>query len=149
MKLANITKDNWEKVIMLTTNTDGTHTLNEKYVESNAYSILQSFFEDGWTARAIELDNKIIGFAMFGFCKERSFYELRWFMIDWEYQNKGYGHQALTMIVEEMKRRYACREIYLSTDPNNTRARHMYEQFGFAETGEIWDGEVLYRYKTK
>ncbi|WP_097015094.1 GNAT family N-acetyltransferase [Anaerocolumna aminovalerica] len=144
MMLVDITKDNWEKVIFLTTNTDNSNTICEEFVASNAYSILQSIYEDEWKIKAIEHEGELIGFAMYGFCEERNFYELCRFMIDRKHQGKGYGNQALSLIVEEIKNKYNCNEIYLSTDPENIKAKHLYEKFGFVSTGEIWDDEELY-----
>lgn len=144
MMLVDITKDNWEKVIFLTTNTENSHTICEEFVASNAYSILQSFYEDDWIIKAIEHEGELIGFAMYGYCEERNFYELCRFMIDRKYQGQGYGTQALSLIVEEMKNKYDCNEIYLSTEPENARAKHVYEKFGFVSTGEIWYDEELY-----
>ena len=78
---------------------------------------------------------------MYGLCEERNFYELCRFMIDRKYQDKGYGTQALSLIVEEIKNKYSCNEIYLSTEPENVKAKHVYEKFGFVSTGEIWYDE--------
>lgn len=144
MILVDITKDNWEKVIFLTTNIKNIHSLSEEFVASNAYSILESFYEDQWKIKAIEHEGELIGFTMYGFCEERNFYELCRFMIDRKHQGQGYGTQALSLIVEEMKSEYNCNEIYLSTDPENARAKHVYEKIGFVSTGEIWYDEELY-----
>jgi diamine N-acetyltransferase len=141
MILVDITKDNWKKVIFLTTNTENRHTLSEEFVASNAYSILESFYEDQWNIKAIQHEGKLIGFTMYGLCEERNFYELCRFMIDRKYQDKGYGTQALSLIVEEIKNKYSCNEIYLSTEPENVKAKHVYEKFGFVSTGEIWYDE--------
>ena len=61
MKLVDITKENWIKVIFLTTNQKVTiqgnrdpydvsdmPTLCEEFVASNALSIVQSVYENGW-----------------------------------------------------------------------------------------------------
>lgn len=144
MILVDITKDNWKKVIFLTTNTENRHTLSEEFVASNAYSILESFYEDQWNIKAIQHEGELIGFTMYGLCEERNFYELCRFMIDRKYQDKGYGTQALSLIVEEIKNKYSCNEIYLSTEPENVKAKHVYEKFGFVSTGEIWYDEELY-----
>lgn len=144
MKLDDITKENWEKVIFLTTNADNRHTLGEEFVASNAYSILESFYEGQWIIKSIVHEGELIGFTMYGLCEERNFYELCRLMIDRKYQGKGYGTQALSLIAEEMKKQFGCNEIYLSTDPENARGKHIYEKFGFVNTGEVWDDEELY-----
>jgi len=145
LRLININKKNWETVLELTTNENESHTLDEQFIYSNAWSIVQSEFENGWTIKAIEADSTIIGFTMYGYDEERKLYELCSFMIDSRYQHHGYGTEALELILLEMERKYACREVYLSTAPNNDRAKHLYEEFGFHTTGEQWNGEDVYK----
>ncbi|WP_106768725.1 GNAT family N-acetyltransferase [Paenibacillus faecalis] len=144
MRLVEITKENWEKVILLTTNKDNQLTLDEEFVASNAYSFAQSFFEGSWTIKAIEHTGELIGFAMYGFSEESNSYELCRFMIDIKFQGNGYGKQALSLIIEEMKNQFGCKEIYLSIVAENTKGKHVYESFGFINTGEIRDDEELY-----
>ena len=158
MQLVDITSENWEDVIFLTTNESvtvksgeesfeakGMPSLCENHVASNALSIVQSVYEDGWIVKAIEQDGKLIGFTMFGWCEEEEFYELCRLMIDFRYQNRGYGTQAIRMILEEMKSRFGCKEIYLSTGPDNVRAKHVYEKVGFRSEHRMLDDEELYK----
>ena len=159
MQLIDITKENWEDVIFLSTNetltvkgsgepyeAKGMPSLCEEYVASNALSIVQSVYEDGWVIKAIEHDGELIGFTMFGWSEEEEFYELCRIMIDRRYQNKGYGTQAIGMILQEMKARFGCREVYLSTDPENERGKHVYEKIGFRSEHTMLDGEELFKY---
>jgi len=141
IQLCDITKEIWKYVVGLTTNEDLIPTLSEKYVMSNAYSMLQSVYEESWTAKAIVLCNddkeKVIGFAMYGPTEldGRIVYELCRFMIDVRFQGNGYGIIALNKIVVEMKQKYNCDEIYLSIVPENTKALHIYLKAGFVSTG--------------
>lgn len=144
MNLVDITKENWLKTVFLTTNENGHATITEKFVASNALSIVQSVFETGWTIKGIQVDDKLIGFTMYGFSEDFSKYEICRLMIDRRYQEKGYGTQAIGLIIDEMKRIEDCYAIYLSTEPENELARKLYERFGFKETGEIIEGEVEY-----
>ena len=158
MKLVDITSENWEDVIFLTTNESitvksgkesfeakGMPSLCENHVASNALSIVQSVYEDGWIVKAIEHEGELIGFTMFGWCEEEGFYELCRFMIDIRYQNRGYGTQALRMILDEMKSRFGCKESYLSTGPDNVRAKHVYEKCGFCSEHKMLDDEELFK----
>ncbi|WOO38763.1 GNAT family N-acetyltransferase [Anaerocolumna sp. AGMB13020] len=145
MRLADITKENWEAVILLTSNEDGSHTIGEKYVASNAYSIVQSIYEKGWVTKAIEAEDNLIGFAMYGLCEEENIYEICRLMLDRRYQGKGYGKQALALILEEMKKQFQCKEIYLSVALDNIMAKGLYEKAGFVTTGEVVDDEEVYK----
>ena len=141
MQLVDITSENWEDVIFLTTNetitvkgsrepyeAKGMPSLCEDFVASNALSIVQ-----------------LIGFTMFGWSEEEEFYELCRIMIDFHYQNKCYGTQAIKMILDEMKARFGCREVYLSTDPENAVGKHVYEKVGFKSENRMVDDEELFK----
>ena len=158
MRLVDITKENWEDVIFLSTNetitvkgsgdpyeAKGMPSLCEEFVASNALSIVQSVYEDGWIIKAIENDGELIGFTMFGWNEEEEFYELCRIMIDRTMQNKGYGTQAILLILEEMKSRFGCKEVYLSTDPENVRGKHVYEKVGFRSEHKMLDDEELFK----
>ena len=158
MRLIDITNDNWEDVIFLSTNetitvkgsgepyeAKGMPSLCEEFVASNALSIVQSVYENGWIIKAIEHDGELIGFTMFGWNEEEEFYELCRIMIDWKAQNKGYGTQAIQMILDEMNTRFGCKEVYLSTDPENVRGKHVYEKVGFRSEHRMIDGEELFK----
>ena len=158
MRLVDITSENWEDVIFLTTNetitikgsdapyeAKGMPSLCEDHVASNALSIVESVYEDGWVIKAIEHEGKLIGFTMYGWSEEEEFYELCRLMIDFHYQNQGYGTQAIRLILEEMKSRFGCKEVYLSTGPDNVRAKHVYEKCGFRSEQRMLDDEELYK----
>ena len=158
MRLVDITGDNWLEVIFLSTNetitvkgsgepyeAKGMPSLCEEYVASNALSIVQSVYEKGWITKAIEHDGRLIGFTMYGWNEEEGSYELCRLMIDRKVQNKGYGTQAVRLILEEMKKRFGCKEVYLSTDPENARGKHVYEKAGFRSEHRMVDDEELFR----
>ena len=158
MKLIDITPDNWLDVIFLSTNetitvkgsgepyeAEGMPSLCEEYVASNALSIVQSVYENGWIIKAIEHEGKLIGFTMYGYNEEEEFFELCRIMIDRRYQNKGCGTEAIKLVLEEMKRLDGCKEVYLSTDPENARGKHVYEKVGFRSEQRMVDGEELYK----
>ncbi|MGG0664581.1 GNAT family N-acetyltransferase [Viridibacillus arvi] len=144
MKLIEIDKSNWLKVIYLTTNKESMPTICEEFVASNALSIVQALFEKTWITKAIEVEDQLIGFTMYGFSEEQKFFELCRIMIDRKFQGNGYGPKAILLVIEEMRKLEGCNEIYLSTEPNNKRGKKIYEKLGFKNTGRIVDGEELY-----
>ncbi|SFB10078.1 GNAT family N-acetyltransferase [Clostridium frigidicarnis] len=144
IQFKDINKENWIQCIFLTTDKENKHSLCEEFVASNALSLAQSKVEKGWITKAIYDEDKMIGFTMYGYCHEDNFYEICRLMIDYKYQGKGYGKAALARIIEEMKRFKGCNEIFLSFDPENEIGKHIYETFGFKDTGKIIDDELLY-----
>jgi diamine N-acetyltransferase len=143
MRLVDISEENWSEVIFLSTS-KGMPTICEEFVASNALSLVQAQFEKTWTTKAIEKDGKIIGFTMYGYAKKQGYYELCRIMIDYKYQGKGYGTEAIKLVIAEMKKVENCKDIYLSTDPENIRGKHLYEKLGFVNTGEFVNEEELY-----
>lgn len=133
IKLVEITAENWEKICILNPGKEG-----REFVASNAFSIAQSVYENGWVIKGIQADDTLIGFTMYGYSEELEAYELCRFMIGERYQGNGYGKCALQIIIDEMLRSFQCDKIYLSTAPNNFRGKHIYERAGFVSTGETW-----------
>lgn len=145
MKLTEITEDNWIEVLHLTTNEDGIPTLIEKYVASVAASMVQAQFQEGWITKAIEHEDQLVGFTMYRFDEEHQAYVLCRLMIDRKYQGKGLGTQALTLILDEMRNTKGNIEVFLSTEPDNAVAKHVYEKIGFVPQNEKWDDEDVYK----
>ncbi|MGX6977702.1 GNAT family N-acetyltransferase [Vagococcus elongatus] len=141
IRLIDINKDNWLKLCLLTPGEAG-----EKFVAPNAISIVQSVYDnDGqWVIKGIAHGNDIIGFTMYGYNVDDKAYDLCRFMLDQKFQGRGYGQKALKVIVEEMCARFNCEKIYLSTDPENSLGKYIYEKFGFINTGQLVDGEELF-----
>jgi diamine N-acetyltransferase len=63
-------------------------------------------------------------------------------MIDARFQGRGYGRDALAAIVETVRER-GLAKIRLSLVPENEQALDFYRRNGFAETGEIVEGEIV------
>lgn len=95
---------------------------------------------------AICADGNMVGFAMFafdeGYENPNDRYWLWRFMIDEKQQGKGYGQAALKEIIAYFLRNGAT-HIKLSTKEGNKGALALYHKFGFSETGEMNDQEIV------
>ena len=121
-------------------------------VASNAVSIAQAHFnKDAWF-RAIYADSKPIGFVMISDTslkyktnpKHRPSYYLWRFMIDAKYQGKGYGKEAMKLIINHVKSRPKAKEFLLSHSKSDGNAGEFYKKYGFEYTGkEIGDELVM------
>ena len=107
--LEDITKENWEYIAFLTTNENKMPTLVEKYLNGNAYSMLEVIYRDSLEMKAIVLcendKKKGIGFVSYGPSEDdngNTVYMLRRFMIDVRFQGQGYGAKALKLVLEEI-----------------------------------------------
>jgi diamine N-acetyltransferase len=138
IRLVPVNKDNWKECIKLPTSEDHRH------VAPNVYSIAEAQFYPDVTSACIYAGDQMVGYTMYG--REDDEPDLFWIdrlMIADGQRGKGFGRQALILILEEAKQK-GCFRIGLSTSPDNTGAIHLYESLGFRATGEVSDGEEIF-----
>ena len=144
--LKDITINNWKECIALKTEEYKEYPplQYERFIASNCFSLAQSKFEPLLKTKAIYVDNIMVGFTMYGFNVKNNFYEIYRIMIDYRFQKKGYGKEALKIILKELKDINKCYEIYISIHPKNSIALQLYSSFGFKEIkNNIYPGEIL------
>lgn len=144
LKLSPITAGNWRAACFLSTDPEHKAPLDERWITSNAFSMLQAVYDPSWTCRLILDGDTPVGFVFFGMWPEKQAPLFCRYMIDVDYQGRGYGTQALPLILEEMYALYGKQDIYLTLERENTRAVHLYEKFGFRPTGEMDGSEEVY-----
>lgn len=76
---------------------------------------------------------------MLGYYETKNQYTLWKFLIDREYQNRGYGKQALQLGIKYLSEIHNASEIYTGVALGNERAKYLYSSLGFKETGVIED----------
>ena len=69
--------------------------------------------------------------------EEPACYDLQQFLIDRRFQGRGYGTEALRMILSELEaeRKYGCAEVCVKRD--DAAALRVYEKIGFTDTGYV------------
>ena len=128
--LVDITRENWREICALDPGEEGL-----RFTGSNSFNMLWGVYEPQWIVKGIAADGVFVGCARYGPSRELPGIELIHFMIDKRFQGRGYGKAAVRAVAEEMFRSFGVEEIYLSVDPHNSRARHVYEDAGFFATG--------------
>lgn len=138
-----IDKSNWEEAIRLSVKEE-----QQTFIASNLYSIAEVQFLDNFYAKGIYLDNKMIGFTMFGIDPDDHNYWIYRLMIDEEFQGKGIGKQAIYQVIEEIRRNNTANVslIMIGYDPENLTAKFVYKKVGFIETELSSWGEQLAKY---
>ena len=70
------------------------------------------------------------------------------FMIDKNFQNQGYFKPIMDKVLDYVRTAPAGlgNKLWLSYDPENEHARSCYLSYGFKETGEIFENEVVANY---
>ena len=153
INLQKITWDNWKDVIRLKVKDE-----QDGFIASNMFSLAQSYVallnEDlPPMSYAICKDDLVIGFVMMYHetaeeCDyDEESYDVCRFMIDKNYQGKGYGKKAFEKTLELIKTfpQGNAASVFLSYEPENEVARKLYASFGFVENGDMEEGEAIAR----
>ncbi len=144
LHLKTITKDNWVKAISLRVKED-----QVKFVASNAVSLAQLNFLENFLAKGIYYGEEMVGFTLFGIDEDDHEYWIYRMMIDEKHQGKGYGKEAVKLVIEDIKniKEEHHQTITLSYEPTNVHAKRVYEKMGFKEIeGLIIGGEQVARF---
>ncbi|MBO1625739.1 GNAT family N-acetyltransferase [Bacillus arachidis] len=138
-----IDKSNWEEATRLSVKEE-----QSTFLASNLYSIAQVQFLDNFYANGIYLDNKLIGFTMFGIDADDNNFWIYRLMIDKEYQGKGLGIQAILLIIEKIRsiNNKNIPLIMIGYNPKNLSAKLAYKKAGFIETELSSWGEQLAKF---
>lgn len=111
------------------------------YVAPNAVSIAQAYFEPKAWFRAVYAGETPVGFVMLELDTAAREYFLWRFMIAAEHQRRGYGRQALDLVVDHVRRLPGATKLVSSFVPGEHGPRGFYLGYGFVETGEVHGGE--------
>ena len=135
MRLISVTEDNWMEVASLSVKEE-----QKKYV-APAIGILARGYvyrDCNVNIYAFENDGVIVGTALVReFTDEPLGYDLQQFMIDEQYQRKGYGSQALQLILEELQKEGHYDHVELCVKKADIEAIRLYEKHGFVDSGYV------------
>jgi diamine N-acetyltransferase len=139
--LREVTRENWYAIARLKL-----HDGQDQFVAPNWYSMLEALFSDGTLhSRAIYLDDSLIGYAMYGIDPDTQECWIVRLMVEKDQQGKGHGRSAMTLVIDQLRQLYACKEIFINFVPTNANARKLYTSLGFQDTGKVDDGELVFR----
>jgi len=138
IRLAEITRDNWQACIHLPISED-----HQRFVQTNLYSLAEVRFHQGADVRCIYADGTMVGCTLFGPDERHAdrFWIYR-LMISERERGKGYGKAALSLVAEEA-RKLGFAALGLSVDPDNGKALDLYGKMGFRSTGEMDGREFI------
>ena len=145
LHLKAITKDNWIDAIKLKVSEDQNH-----FVATNAVSLAQLNFLENFYAFGVYYEETMVGFTLFGLDDEDQQYWIYRLMIDEKYQGKGYGKEAINLIIKTIQSMKAPQHqvIHISYEQENTVARSVYQKAGFTEIEGLFIGsEQVARYE--
>lgn len=148
VRLEPTTRDNWRNVLSLQVRDQQRH-----FVPSVAVSLAKVHIRpdgDEYTYLPFciyNTKNELIGFVMLTFDDSLGWsYWFNGFFIDQAHQGKGYGRATIEALIDFVRQQFPhSRCLNLTICDENTSARSLYEKCGFSKTGEVYDGEVVYR----
>ena len=140
--LREITADNWRACVKLKVAPE-----QERFVASNVFSLAQSKYEPELIPMGIYDGEMMVGFLMyrpmdFGVGRVWAIYRL---MVAHDQQGKGYGRAGMVALLERLRAIPGYNAVLISFVPDNDAARKLYASLGFTDTGEVDDGEIVYR----
>ncbi|MGH4140589.1 GNAT family N-acetyltransferase [Clostridium sp.] len=142
--LVDVNSDNWMECVSLKV-----AKTQKNFVATNSFSLAQSKYEPKCIPLCIYNDKTMVGFVMLNEEVDDKEIWICRFMIDEKFQGKGYGKGALVKIIEYIVNNYDYQEVYLSEVPENSRAKNLYNSFGFEFTGKIEEEEEVMVFKIK
>jgi len=136
--LIDVTEENYIEICRLSVS-----EAQKGYVATPVRILASTYAMRDRNARAWAITNgeTIIGVLMVkNLFEEPACYTIEQFMIDYRYQNKGYGKQALKLVINRLseERRYENIEVCVKMAAVN--AVRMYYDVGFFDTGYVDDG---------
>ena len=135
IRLVSVTEDNWLDIASLAVQE---HQRN--FVAPAVGILARGYVYRDCNARvyAFENDGVIVGAALVReFTDEPLGYDLQQFMIGRQYQHRGYGSEALRLILEELKRDGRFGQVEVCVKRDDAAAIHLYEKFGFRDSGYV------------
>ena len=111
----------------------------KKHIETVYNCIKEARKYKCWRPIGIKIDDKYVGFAMYGLWINEGKNGRVWldrFLIDRKYPNKGYAKLVMPLIIEKIKNEYNYNKLYLSVYEDNYVAINFYKKLGFNFNGE-------------
>ena len=117
----------------------------EKFVSHPIRSLAQAYvYYNQCTPFGIFDEDTMVGYVMVIYDYDLQEYNIWHMMIDEAYQHQGYGSLALKRCLDYIAEKPfgSSNKVVLTCNKDNAVARHLYEKFGFQETGNDDEDET-------
>ena len=135
IRLTEITEENWLTAASLSVKEE-----QKRFLAPAVGILARGYVYRSCNARVrvIENDGTIVGLALVReFTDEPLGYDLQQFMIDENYQGKGYGSAALALILEELRTEGRFDHVEVCVKKDDAAAIRLYEKHGFTDSGYV------------
>ena len=140
IELRAITQDNFDAVIAL-----GVADAQGAFVNSNVESIAWGYVAPECRLFAIYAGDSPVGMVTYAHVPADGRCWIVHFMVDGQSQGRGIGRAALAQLLERMTCEVGTGPIAVAVAAGNESAIHLYEAFGFLDTGTRQNGELVLR----
>ena len=135
IRLKEITEDNWLEAAGLAVGDE-----QKNFVAPAVGIIARGYVYRDCNAKVfgIENDGTMVGLALVReFTDEPLGYDLQQLMIDERFQGRGYGSEALKLILDELRNEGHYDHVEVCVKKEDFKAIHLYEKHGFTDSGYI------------
>jgi diamine N-acetyltransferase len=129
VSLRAVDKDNWLACVALRVAES-----QKDFLPSNLSSIAGAQFYSQSRSRAIYVNDDLVGYTLYGIDETTGLWKIFRLMIDERFQGKGYGKEAMKLMLGDIRREKA-EVVLVRYTLENEVARHLYESLGFVELG--------------
>lgn len=135
IRLVEVNEDNWIDIARLSVAEE-----QKGYLDRPIGIIARGYVYRECNAHVfgIECEKQIVGVALVrDFTDEPLGYDLQQFMIDQRFQNKGYGTEALRLILDFLKKDGRFERVEVCVNKADAAALRVYEKVGFVDSGYV------------
>ncbi|MCH5199202.1 MAG: GNAT family N-acetyltransferase [Oscillospiraceae bacterium] len=135
IKLVEINEQNWQDAVSLSV-----YSQQKSFLDSPVGIVARGYVYRSCNASVFGISNgeQIIGIALVkDMDEEPACYDLQQFMIDRHFQGKGYGTEALRLILLLLSKEGKYDQVEVCVNKNDAAALRMYKKVGFEDTGYI------------
>ena len=119
----------------------------ERYVAPSAFTIAEAAYEPGGWLRAIYADEEPVGVLGLVVDADAPEYWLARLMIAAAHQGRGFGRDAMALLIEHVRAQPGATELGTSCVPGPDGPLDFYRGLGFEPTGEVEHGEEVLKLK--
>ena len=139
IELRKVTENNYVECMNLKVTVE-----DDSFVDSVSYSLAEAYvFYNESRVFAIYNDEIVIGFV--SMYVGESNYQIINFLIDDEYQNRGFGTKAAKLCIEYLRKEYNASKISAPVNVGHKLAQHFWMNLGFNFSDSVEDGYVFMR----
>ncbi len=134
IRLEDIDEGNWRYPLKVSES-------QKNYVANSLVMLARAYAYRNHRSRAFVIceDETPVGMGLYYDCPEWKAYDFSQIFIDERYQGRGYGKEAVKLVLDIMKHDGKYRKVVLCYIEGNDAARKLYEQFGFTEIDRYED----------